>query len=374
MDFYEEALRSNNMERIYLIEFLDQNEITIEEVITHNIEGNISIERKNGMRRTCNLTLENKNGLFTPSSNGLISIPNRIRINTGLVINGVNQYKQRGVFVFGDPRMTRNNNGEKITVLETYDKFALLDGTVAGTLEAEYIIPVGKPIQDAVIDLAIEAGITTPVMVYPTSEVTPYTLTISAGDTFATIFYKYAEMLTWEVFFDSYGVLRFQPPPDEDTQSSVMEITEDDSLYLSSVHNFQWNKIRNNISVTGDNINGSIAFAIASNDNIFSDTYVGKIGKRTEAIQDEIITTDPLALIRAEYQVQLNTQIQETADLQTLPIDIIDEGDIIILNDPENDFNRDRYVVNTINYPLANGQEMSTNLMKARSFQPNDPI
>lgn len=367
---YEEGLRSHIRQNIYKIEFLDQDEITLDEIIKYEVEGNISIERKNGMRRTCNLTLDNSSGRFTPSSSGLISISNRVKIYTGLKIDNIDYYNQRGVFVLGNPRMTKNNNGEKIIVLEMYDKFALLDGTVMGTLEAEYIIPVGKPIQQAVIDLAIEAGITTPVLVYPTDMVTPYTLTISAGDTFATIFFKYAEMLTWDVFFDQYGVLRFQPPTDEDTQSPEWEFTEGDTIYLSSVHNYEWNKIRNFVAVTGDNINGNIAYATASNNNIFSDTYVGKIGKRTEVLQDEIITTDGLALLRAEYEVRLNTQIQETADVQSVPIDIINENDIVLLDDTENGFNRDRYIVNTINYPLANGQEMSINLMKARVYQP----
>jgi hypothetical protein len=374
MTSYAEGLQSHTRQPIYKIEFMDSNEITIDEIIKYEIGGNISIERKNGMRRTCNLTLDNSSGLFTPSSSGLVSISNKVKVYTGLKIDNIDYYNQRGVFVLGNPRMTKNNSGEKIIVLEMYDKFALLDGTVSGTLEAEYIIPIGEPIQQAVIDLAIEAGITTPVMVYPTNVVTPYTLTVSAGDTFATIFYKYAEMLTWEVFFDQYGALRFQPPTNEDTQSTTWEFAEGDTLYISSVHNFEWNKIRNYVAVTGDNVNGDIAHATASNENIFSDTYVGKIGKRTEVLQDEIIDTDALALTRALYEVQLNTQIQETADVQAIPVDIINEGDIVILDDPENAFNRDRYVVNTINYPLTNGQEMSLNLMKARLFQPNDAI
>jgi len=369
---YEDALRSHGRQLIFKIEFLDQNEITIDEIIKYEIEGNLSIELKNGMRRTCNLTLENTEGLFTPSTDGLVSISNRVKVYTGLKIDNVDYFNLRGVFVLGNPRLTKNNDGEKIVNLEMYDKFALLDGSISGTLEAEYIIPVGEPIQQAIIDLATEAGITTPILVYPTSELTPYTLTIPAGDTFATIFYKYAEMLSWDVFFDVEGVLRFQPPTDEDTQSTVWEFSESENTYLSSVHNYEWNKIRNYVAVTGDNIDGNIAHQTASNNNIFSDTYIGKIGKRTMVIQDDIITTDDLALKRATYEVQLNTQIQETADIQAIPVDIINEGDIIIIDDTENGFNRDRYIINTINYPLSNGQEMSINALKARSFQPND--
>ena len=79
------------VQNIYKIEFLDQDEITIDEIIKYEIEGNISIERKNGMRRTCNLTLDNSSGRFTPSSSGLISISNRVKIYTGLKIDNISQ-------------------------------------------------------------------------------------------------------------------------------------------------------------------------------------------------------------------------------------------------------------------------------------------
>jgi hypothetical protein len=374
MEDYLNALKLNTRNPIYKLEFTDKNEITIDEIYKYVIDGNISCERKNGMRRTCNITLENKDGTFTPSYDGLVSFSNRLKVFTGLNIDNVEFYIPQGVFLFGNPRMTKNQSGEKIILLEMYDKFALLDGTISGTLEKDYMIPIGTPVSEAVSLVLTRAGITTPILIYPNTYNVPYDIVVQAGENYANILYKLADLMTWEVFFDEYGTLRFQPPTDEDTQSPSWEFVSGGESYISSTHNFEWNKIRNNIIVVGDNINGLIIKAESKNENIFSDTYYEKIGLITEYITDDVIYDTTLAKERADYELQLATQIQESADIQCVPIDILKEGDIIIVDDSENGFNRDRYVVRTINIPLIYNSEMTINAYKARQYQPADKV
>jgi hypothetical protein len=140
---YEDAIRYHNRKVLYKLVFCDKNEISIENVIASEIEGNLSIELKNGMRRTGTITLVNTDGKFTPSSDGLVSFTNRLKIYTGLRFEGVDYYNERGVFLFGNPRMTRSSDGESIISLEVYDKFALMDGTISGTIDKDYLVPVG---------------------------------------------------------------------------------------------------------------------------------------------------------------------------------------------------------------------------------------
>jgi hypothetical protein len=370
---YSEALRSPIKEVLYKLEFCDSNFITIQAVEAKEIDGSISIQKKNGIRRTCNITLDNSTGIFTPSYDGLVSINNTLKLYTGLRVDGVDTYNIRGTFMFGNPRMTKNNNGQKTIELECYDMFSMLDGTISGILDYQYIVPSGTPISEAITQTLVDAGITTPILIYPTTKTTPYTLSIQQGGTYADILYGLAGMMTWQVFFDKYNVFRFQPPTDEDTQAEVWEFSTIDSwetTYLSGVHNFGWNQIRNYISVVGDNINGAIVKAIAQNNNIFSDTYVGKIGKRTAVVEDTQISTLQEAQDRADYELEIQTNIQESVDMECTPVDIIDEDDIVLVNDPENALYRDRYLVNTINFPLKNGGTMQCNLIKAREVQP----
>ena len=370
---YEQALRSPNRQILYKLEFCDSNGITIQAVESKEIDGSLSIQLKDGIRRTGNITLDNSSGAFTPSYDGLVSINNTLKVYTGLVVDGIDEYNIRGTFLFGNPRMTKNNSGQKTIELEFYDMYALLDGTISGTLGYQYIVPTGTLVSEAVTQTLVDAGITAPILIYPTSKVTPHTLSISAGGTFSEILIGLAEMMSWDVFFDQYGVFRFQPPTDEITQAEVWEFSAIDSwetTYESGIHNFEWNKIRNYVSVVGDNINGAIVKATAQNDNIFSDTYIGKIGQRTVVIEDQQISTAIEAQDRADYELNIQTNIQESVDMECVPVDIINEGDIVLINDPDNALNRDRYLVSTINYPLKNGGSMQCNLIRAREVQP----
>ena len=369
---YEEALRNPSREVLYKLEFCDSNGITIQAVESKEIDGSISIQLKNGIRRTCNITLDNSSGMFTPSYDGLVSINNTLKLYTGLVVNGVDTYVQRGVFYFGNPRMTVNNSGQKTIELEAYDTYSLLDGTISGTLGYQYIVPTGTLVSEAVTQTLLDAGIISPILIYPTTKITPHVLSISAGGSYSEILIGLANMMSWDVFFDQYGVFRFQPATEETTQAEVWEfsaINSWENTYLSGIHNFEWNKIRNYVSVVGDNINGFIVKATAQNDNIFSDTYIGKIGQRTVVIDDQQISTLIEAQDRADYELRVQTNIQESVDMECVPVDIINEGDIVLINDPDNALNRDRYLVSTINFPLKNGGTMQCNLVKAREVQ-----
>lgn len=77
---YINAIKSNNRYPVFKIEWMDKDEIVVDEVITDMISGNISMQLKNGIRRTCNLTLENKDGSYIPSKDGLVWIGKKNKI------------------------------------------------------------------------------------------------------------------------------------------------------------------------------------------------------------------------------------------------------------------------------------------------------
>ena len=365
---YEEMLLNPIRQPLYKIIFCDENENEIDEIIRHEIDGNLMTELKNGIRRTCNFTLENEDGVFLPSTDGLVSINNRVKIYSGQIVNDQPEYIQQGVFILGNPRATGSSTSENSMFFELHDKFALLDGTKNGYLITDYLIPRGTPIEDAVLQLIQDTGLPNiPVLVYPTSEVTPYSLPMASGSTYADILYKLADFLSWEVFFDVYGVLRFQPPTDQMVSDYVWEFTTEQNSLISSVRNFDWTNLRNYIVVIGDNINGSLVRAVASDQNIFSDTYVGKIGNITASpIKDSLIYTLPLAQDRADYELLKAIQKQESVDITHIPIDIIKEGDIVLLTNNKLGVNRERYLIMKTNLPLSIKGEQTSNLWNVR--------
>ena len=57
-DQYKTAIINPIKHQIFKLEFMDKEENIINEIITDMIDGSISIQLQNGVRRTCNLTLK----------------------------------------------------------------------------------------------------------------------------------------------------------------------------------------------------------------------------------------------------------------------------------------------------------------------------
>ena len=69
---YINALKSSSRKPIFKIEWMDSDEQVIDEVISDLIDGSISIELQNGVRRSCNIQFQNKDGTYSPNKDGLV--------------------------------------------------------------------------------------------------------------------------------------------------------------------------------------------------------------------------------------------------------------------------------------------------------------
>ena len=365
---YEEALKYRIREPVFKIEWMDKNENVVDEITSDILDGTLSVEMKNGIRRTCNLTLKNNNKKYIPNEDSLIWISNRFKLYTGLIVDGVPQYNPQGIFVLGNPTVN-SNFSEKTVSIEALDKFALLNGELAGTLEADYIINVGTRISSAVKSIITDAGLTeTKVLCYPTMLKSPYTLTTTAGESYADMLLKLADMINFQIYFDINGNLIFEPQTDENTKGEIWTFDDKDITYLGSTHNYDFKKMKNYCVVYGDNINGLQLKGVAEDTNIFSPTNTSKIGKRIMVIEDDIIYNNSLAMQRAEYELKNAIQLYESVDIKHIPIDIIQEGDIILIEDDSNGLNRDRYLIKNINLPLKYDAEMTMSVWKTRDI------
>lgn len=365
---YEDALADRVRKPIFKIEWMDKNENVINEVTEDIIDGKLSIEVKNGIRRTCNLTLRNNHKKYIPGEDGLVWISNRFKLYTGLIVDGVPKYNPQGIFVLGNPSVN-SNFSEKTITIQAMDKFALLNGDLAGTLEAPYITNVGTRISSAVKSVITDAGMPeTKVLCYPTMQLSPYTLTVDAGKSYADMLSTLADMINYQIYFDVNGNLVFEPQTDENTKGEIWTFDSKDITYLGSTHNYDFQKMKNYCVVYGDNLNSEQVKGVAEDTNIFSPTNTSKIGKKTMVINDDVIYTVSLAMQRAEYELKNAIQVYESVDIKCIPIDIIKDGDIIIIEDDSNGLNRDRYLVKNIDLPLNNNGEETMTVWKTRDI------
>jgi hypothetical protein len=369
-DAYKAALLSPTRHQIYKIEWMDKDENIYDEITTDTLDGSISISLANGTRRSCSLSLKNNDFKFTPDRNGLVYIGKKFKLYSGLLIDGVEVFPDesiQGVFNIANPILQSNPASESITI-EGYDNFCLMNGNNSGVLEAVYVINIDTEIDDVVISVFAEAGIIKkPLIDYSGSYTTvQYTITKEVGSTYEEILTDLANFNNQSFYFDVSGRPIFEDKVDElnTYHSWVFDKTKDS--FLNYQKNFDFVNVRNSVAVWGDNINGDQAYSLAEDNGVLSQTSISRIGKRTKVITDTMITDDILAYDRANYELKNATDCFEYVDIKCLNIDFLKEGDIILLNDPDNKIDFQRYIIRQISRSLGFNQEMSINATRVR--------
>lgn len=362
-------LRAKTATRVFKIERLDNNENVIDELTSKVISGDINLTDELGTRRTATITFDNSNGDFIPDSGGSIWMSKKFKISSGLKMDDDTEYYvSRGIFLCSEPEIVSDYNAEATASIQFLDKWSLLNGTLGGTLENTYIIPVNSNIDSAVRQLLIDAGEVKTPIIDITSEKTPYTLTVNAGESYSTILQRLAEMISWTVYFDSDGYLRFEPPSSISTTGSSWDFSTSEITYLASRHRYEFVNVYNAVTVIGSNINGSIVRATATDTNSSSPTRIALIGRKAKVIEDDLISTTPLAQQRADAELQAAISLVEVTDIDTMPIDILEGGQIITVDDDASGMNETRFLIKSISFPLNVDSNMTMNCWKGRTL------
>jgi len=368
---YIDTIKSPISQRLLKIEILDSNYNIINTITPSIIDGNISFSSDSGARRSCNITFDNSDGSFIPNPEGQFWMNTMYQVFTGYRVNDEDYYFSRGIFVSGEP--TVNSQFASQTVeLQLYDQFTFLDGTLGGTIENTYIIPVGSDVETVVRQIFVDAGETRPVIFEPIVATTPYTLIVNAGDSYSQLLLKLAEMISYVVYYDNNGFPRFETPANDINNifnaGSSFDFTTNEIIYLGARRKFEYSKVKNECVVIGANVAGSIYRATASDNNITSPTRIGLIGKRSLVIIDDLIYSTDLAQQRANYELQKAIQVLESVDVECVPIDMIEGDSIITISDNGLGVSGDRYLVRSVSFPLLNTGGMSLSVWLARSF------
>jgi hypothetical protein len=362
---YITAAKQNKRKHTAKIVVMDNNENVLDDISKYLISGNVTLNNQMGSRRSATLLLSNNTDKFTPGYRNTLWLSTKLKIWTGLTINGEDYLISRGIFVISEVQL-ESNGSEKQATLTLLDKNCFLTGEIAGALPSPYIIPVGTDILSAVSAIFTAAGEVQNPILGSTAELTPYSINADAGESYSSILESLANMISYTYYFDKNGTPRFVPPTDESTEPSVWDYAVDEATYLGVNHRYEFNTVKNSVYVIGDNINSDLVTANAQDSYFFSTTKVSDIGERVKVINDTLIYSDSLAYQRAVYELKKSIILQESIDMQTIPVDIIKEDSVITAYDTLAGLNRDRYLVNAINYPLLSDGNMTVNAWKIR--------
>lgn len=389
MDYYNKidnaylAELHKPMRKMYVkMEILSHYEGAIGEITSDlsSTDGSITINKEQGCRRSCSLSIIDRSGKYIPQKDSSFWYNRKFKIFIGLQVDEDLYWFSQGVFI----TKSANSNGRRLNV-EGVDKYGFLDGTLnARMCLVEYQASVtnskkGTNIATLIKDtLMLDLGNNIPLdPVEPIIDSIFYNVTlyddivIDEGGYLGEIFDKIAEMYGANIYYDVNGRLRMERVFNYNLPSwyrhlspqfelSETEITETDINYT---YNYDGVNI---ITVTTDNTSGEIYSYTAKNENpqspvninaigykgLDGGTYYIPLGDTSEESGEEKCRQ------QAEYMLLQHT-CMSTGISYNLPITphLNVDNTVRVSNDYYN-FDKQLFIVNSITMPLS-ATEMS---------------
>ena len=276
----------------------------------------------------------------------------RVRISMGMTLpNGEDFYFPMGIFYIENPSVLFSPS-EKTATLNLTDKWAYLDGSLFGTLEAAYSVNAGTNIFSAIDSFLLmskytySAASTRSEMIDPVDAVyttyfsgktysasksdgsivsdiamtsTPYVITENRGSTMAAVILKLNEMLAGWIGYDAAGALRLEPSQDDidDADKPVLyEFSPEDPVLISMTESAQVSSVYNDVTVAGQGLTDQAVWARAVNDDPASDTNINLIGRKvlTEEKADYWNTDQCAALAR--FYLKRKSVLQKSISIE----------------------------------------------------------
>lgn len=313
--------------------------------------GSVSVSLANGARRKASVVLANRDGAFDYAVNKLW-FGQRVRLSMGMRLsNGEDFYFPMGVFYIENPSALFSP-GEKTTTLNLTDKWAFLDGTLFGNLEAAYSVTSGTNIYSAIDSLIHMSKFTQTTttdktaMVDPETAVyttyfngrtylasnsdgsittdipmtnSPYTITENRGSTVGALVLKLNEMVAGWIGYDATGALRLEPSQDDidDADKPVLfAFTPENSILLSHSSVSENTAVYNDVTIAGQGLTEVPVWARAVNADPASDTNINLIGRRVYVDEkSDYWNTDQCAAL-ARWMLKRKTILQKSVTIE----------------------------------------------------------
>lgn len=368
-DRYVRLVREQAIRPRFRLTLLYPDESFREDISEYLIQGSgsLQIQYAQGQRRSINFTLNNENGIFTPTGiDSKIWINTKFKLELGMeMANGDIVWNSAGIFVIGTPQAMRQNAQETIDI-QCYDKFALLDGTLGGTLEATYEIDAGENIYNVMVDTLLQDNgnnypIDTKKVVFDSSyinEVTQYTLSKSANESYGDMLIELANMIACDIYYDTNGNLNVQSGIKDISQvnkPTLWTFKDSEYEYISGHINYDFTSVRNRVTVVGANVNSDdgIFVATAENTNPRSASRIDVIGIKNYYLEDNNIYTQQLAQDRADYELNKLAIVQQTIQVDSTFMIHLDVNNCIALEDEFFDYFDARFIIQSLSIPIS---------------------
>jgi hypothetical protein len=365
---YINTVKAQTIRPIFRITLLNQDETFREDISDYVLVSGstLSVEYKQGQRRSLTLELDNTSGKFIPNGiMGVIWINTKIKVELGFTMpSGDIVYNPAGVFVVSDPSATRDGV-EKTISIQLYDKFALLDGTLGGTLDSTYNIEAGTNVRSIMqATLLQDNGNGYPIDTKPiifdslySNTTTATSISKSPNDSYGDMLIDLANMMSCDIWYDINGNLTIRSGISDIShvnKPTLWEYSDSELEYLTNSTEYDFSKCKNIVTVVGANANNDLIYTgVATNNNAQSPTAVGLIGNKLSYIEDSNIHSDSEALQRAEYELNKVTMLQLVITVDSTYMIHLDVNECISITDSFFNYSADRFIIQSLSIPLS---------------------
>lgn len=363
---YRDIISSSSIPVTYKVDILDSYDEILFELTDYISEdnGSISINYKQGIRRTCNVTLLDIDGTLFPRANGIIWINTKIKIYIGIrdIYNNDTYWFSQGVFYIYNPTIDRE--GRTIT-LSGVDKFGLLGGELGyNALTSTHVMQEGVNVRQFINDtLMIDLGNGFPIdsaraiidmNIGNTSF--PYEMTKSPNTYLGEMFIDIGNALGADVYYDVEGRMRYTSGLLESSyafEPSVWNFKDVLPEYSNPTISTNTVDVINSVTIVGNNSNIKELFeSTVENFNPNSDFAVNKIGRKSYYEETPNIQIQKHADDYANLVLSQKSILQETITFECHIIPHIDVNQVISITDKYYDFEEQRFIIQSIDMPL----------------------
>ena len=365
----------------------------------YDLSGTLNVNRQNGTRRTCTISLNNSRNRFPIDYNN-IWFGQKFKLWMGVYLNDTTPfYIPQGVFYVKDPSDIYSPTEKKITI-EGVDKWAMLDGTLGGYIDGIYQTPINTNLFDAIRNLLLTSKLTGDILARDSINIydaldpviplldnyylktdgtikdiakCPYTAIQERGKTYADILLEYADILGAAIYYDANGRLVVKPLHEniyDDDKEILWEFTVNEREFMGLDQKSNFTKVYNDVIVLGNIISGKQAKARVQNTNPMSNTCVGKIGLKTRPpYEDTQYVTDEQCKALAEEYLKQETILQKSGTITSSPLFHLDVDKLCTVSTPNNQMKKDKYLINGYSLPISNIGTMSIEVTNVVDLQ-----
>ena len=370
---YLRALKSSIIKPIIRLDFLRNEDFTVYNTVTASLEngsGTLSVQRQNGIRKTLDFTLINTNGQYSISPD-TIYWRSKFKLYLGLEINGEDFLIPQGIFVIDDPEVVSKFSERKVNI-HAIDLFGELDGSLGGELPSIYKLPLNTDMITAINQVLTESSISTSTIVDTSiiGKTTPYTIEKTYGsDTYGDLLIELAQIYSCNCYFNEDGNLVVEKDELDKNKASLWDFTTEEFNYLGSNIKYKFSEVYNSVYVIGANINGAIVKYKAQNNNLLDPNSIPNIGfERVKIMEEPNLETQEQCQNLAEYWLKRTTASQNEISISSVPMYHLQADEIITLTDPQQNLDRERFLINSYSIPLKIGGEMSITAVKSQDL------